>query len=279
MPQAGRIAIDAAVVDNAHGRWFLPGAGKTESFKDCPNCPEMVVAPAGSFTMGSPENEPGRKDNEGPLHEVTIDRPFAVGRFPVTFAEWDACAKDGGCDGYYPSDWGTGRGDNPVVHVNWDDMKVYVKWLSDRTGKNYRLLSEAEREYVTRAGTETPFWWGSSISMEQANCNGNYAYNGGTKGELRGKTVPVKSFRPNPWGLYQVHGNVWEPVEDCWHDNYNGSPADGSAWLTQDCALHVIRGGSWNDDPKFARAAARGKGNPMARVRNVGFRLARTITP
>ena len=100
--------------------------------------------------------------------------------------------------------------------------------------------------------------------MEQANCNGNYAYNGGTKGELRGKTVPVKSFRPNPGGLYQVHGNVWEPVEDCWHDNYNGSPADGSAWLTQDCALHVIRGGSWNDDPKFARAAARGKGNPMA---------------
>ncbi len=139
----GRIAIDAAIVNNAQGRWFLPGAGKTESFKDCPECPEMVVAPAGSFMMGSPASEPERYDDEGPQHRVTIPKPFAVGRFAVTFAEWDACVADSGCGGYKPSDQGWGRDDRPVINVSWNDAQAYVAWLKKKTGKTYRLLTES----------------------------------------------------------------------------------------------------------------------------------------
>ena len=139
-----------------------PGSG--ESFRDCADCPEMVVAPAGSFDMGSPETEPDRMAQEGPRHQVTFAKPFAVGRFAVTFAEWDACAGDGGCGGYKPGDQGWGRGNRPVINVDWNDAKAYVRWLSKKTGKPYRLLSEAEREYVARAGTVTPFWWGSTIT-------------------------------------------------------------------------------------------------------------------
>ena len=135
---------------------------------------------------------------------------------------------DGGCNRYTPSDEGWGRGRRPVINVSWDDAKAYVGWLSRKTGKTYRLLSEAEREYVTRAGTTTPFWWGTSISTQQANYNGNYTYGTGATGVSRRQTVLVDSFQPNPWGLYQVHGNVWEWTEDCWHDNYSGAPSDGS---------------------------------------------------
>jgi len=181
-------------------------------FKECDKCPEMVVVPAGSFTMGSPENEEYHQKDESPQHRVTFSQPFAVGRFSVTFDDWDACAADGGCNNYKPSDQGWGRGTRPVIHVSWDDAKAYVVWLSRKSGKSYRLLSEAEREYVTRAGTTTPFWWGSSISTSQANYN-------------RQKTMPVDGFQPNPWGLYQVHGNVYDWVEDCYHDTYNGGPS------------------------------------------------------
>src|SRR5437763_1635434 len=138
-----------------------------DTFKECANCPEMVVVPAGSFTRGSPTSEPGHSADEGPQHTVAIAQPFAVGRFAVTFDEWDACAADGGCNGYKPSDEGWGRGQRPVINVSWDDAKEYAAWLSRKTGRTYRLLSEAEREYVTRAGTTTPFWWGSSISASQ----------------------------------------------------------------------------------------------------------------
>jgi formylglycine-generating enzyme required for sulfatase activity len=129
-------------------------------FKECENCPEMVVVPSGSFTMGSPASEEGRGNEEGPQHSVTLAKPFAVGRFAVTFDEWDACVADGGCNGHRPDDKGWGRGRQPVINVSWADAKAYVAWLSRKTGKPYRLLSEAEREYVTRAGTTTPFWWG-----------------------------------------------------------------------------------------------------------------------
>jgi hypothetical protein len=149
-----------------------PGSG--QSFRDrladgqpCPLCPEMVVAPAGKFTMGSPRNEPGRQEGETQI-PVEIARPFAVGRFAVTFDQWDACLADGGCNGYRPNDRGWGRGNRPVIYVNWADANAYAEWLSRKTGKAYRLLSEAEREYVTRAGTTTPFWWGSSIAPDQA---------------------------------------------------------------------------------------------------------------
>jgi formylglycine-generating enzyme required for sulfatase activity len=156
----------------------------------------MVAVPTGSFTMGSPESEKERYKDEGPQHRVTFDRPFAVGKFAVTFEEWDACAADGGCNGYRPNDQDWGRGRQPVINVSWDDAKNYVAWLSRKTGKTYRLLSEAEREYVTRAGTNTPFWSGGSISSQQA----NYAY-GGPKGGYRQRTLPVDSFQANPWGL------------------------------------------------------------------------------
>jgi formylglycine-generating enzyme required for sulfatase activity len=252
-----------------------PGSG--ESFKDCPDCPEMVIAPAGSFTMGSPDSEPERYSVEGPQHKVTISTPFAVGKFAVTFAEWDACVAAGGCGGYKPSDSGWGRGDRPVINVSWDDAKAYAGWLSTKTGKSYRLLSEAEREYVTRAGTATPFWWGSSITPDQANYDGNYVYAGGSKGEYRQRTLPVKSFKPNPWGLYQVHGNVWEWVQDCWVDSYKDAPSDGSARATGDCARRVLRGGSWGDYPRNLRSAYRFRFSPDSRYNYLGFRLARTL--
>src|SRR6516164_4838068 len=147
-----------------------------DSFKECAQCPEMVVVPAGSFTMGLPDGEEGRIEEEGPQHRVTFGKSFGVGKFAVTFEEWDACVADSGCNGYMPSDEGWGRGRRPVINVSWDDAKAYVRWLSRKTGKSYRLLSEAEREYVTPAGTTTPFWWGASISTQQANYNGSYTY-------------------------------------------------------------------------------------------------------
>jgi formylglycine-generating enzyme required for sulfatase activity len=178
-----------------------------DTFKECDVCPEMVVVPTGSFSMGSPTSEKERDSDEGPQRVVTLARPFAAGKFAVTFDEWDACVADGGCNGYRPADQGWGRGRRPVISVSWDDAKAYVAWLSRRTGRTYRLLSEAEREYVARAGTTTPFWWGTSISTGQANYDGNYTY-GGRKGEYRQRTLPVDSFQQNPFGLYQVHGNV-----------------------------------------------------------------------
>jgi formylglycine-generating enzyme required for sulfatase activity/uncharacterized caspase-like protein len=245
-------------------------------FKDCDACPEMVVVPAGSFTMGSPAKEGSRGDET--QHPVTFARPFAVGKFATTFAEWDACVADGGCNGYRPEDQGWGRGKRPVVNVNWDDAKAYVAWLSKKTGRTYRLLSEAEREYVTRAGTTGPFWWGSSISTRQANYDATATpYGNSRKGEFRERTVAVDSFQPNPWGLYQVHGNVWEWTEDCWNSNYNGAPADGSAWTTGDCSRRVLRGGSWYGLPWQLRSADRFSTEPTGRNETKGFRVAREL--
>jgi formylglycine-generating enzyme required for sulfatase activity len=198
MRAKGRIKVDAKFIQGAPSGWFKPGAGKTEWFQDHEAGPEMVVVPAGSFIMGSPEQEWGRGEGETQV-PVTIARPFAVGKFAVTFDQWDACVADGGCNGYRPADQGWGRGNRPVIGVNWDDAKAYAAWLSRKTGKTYRLLSEAEREYVTRAGTKTPFWWGSSISPKQANYDGDYAYAGGAKGEFRQQTMPADSFEANPW--------------------------------------------------------------------------------
>jgi formylglycine-generating enzyme required for sulfatase activity len=248
-----------------------------DSFKECDKCPEMIVVPAGSFTMGAPDSEQGHMATELPQHRVTIAKSFAVGRFAVTFDEWDACVADGGCNGYTPSDQGWGRGQQPVINVSWDDAKAYVAWLSKKTGKTYRLLSEAEREYVTRAGTTTPFWWGGSISTSQANYNGNNTYAGGENGEYRQKTVPVNSFAPNPWGLYQVHGNVWDWVEDCHDDSYLGAPSNGAAWTSGDCGRRAVRGGSWHSSPQLLRSADRGWLPTEVRSSGVGFRLGRTL--
>jgi formylglycine-generating enzyme required for sulfatase activity len=164
--------------------------------------------------------------------------------------------------------------------VNWNDAKAYVAWLAKTTGKPYRLLSDAEAEYVARAGAATPFWWGSSITPEQANYNGTQVYaGGGSKGEFRAQTVPANSFKPNPWGLYQVHGNVWSWVEDCWRDTYKGAPADGSAWTGGDCSHRVLRGGGWFNHPRNLRAADRHRIPSDVRVDDVGFRVAMTLNP
>jgi formylglycine-generating enzyme required for sulfatase activity/lysophospholipase L1-like esterase len=273
-PSPSRCESTEAPVDNEM-RCLKP----KDSFKDCPDCPEMVVVPAGSFTVGSPHREPERSNDEAQVR-VSIAEPFAVGKYALTFDEWDACLADGGCNGYKPNDQGWGRGKQPVINVNWDDAKAYTVWLSRKTGKTYRLLSEAEREYATRAGTTTPFWWGSSINPKQANYDGNYTYDGsGSKSGYRRRTVSVDSFEPNPWGLYNVHGNVWEWAEDCWNESNSGNPGDGSARTTGDCARRVVHGGSWFDDPKHLRSAGRtGRTSGFQGV-NQGFRLARTLDP
>jgi formylglycine-generating enzyme required for sulfatase activity len=268
------------------------------SFRECDKCPEMMVVPAGSFTMGSSESERAEVvaayaaygivigsfttsppvSSEGPQHQVTIARPVAVGRFAVTFDEWDACVDDGGCNGYRPSDQRWGRGSRPVINVNWDDAEAYVAWLSRKTGKGYRLLSEAEWEYMARAGTTTPFWWGSSFSTNQANYNGNRTYLNQPTGQNRQQTLPVASFSPNPWGFYQVHGNSYDWVEDCFHDDYYGAPPDGSAWTTEkNCKGHVVRGGAWSSAPWNLRSAFRGWFPANSRTSNLGFRMARTL--
>ncbi len=228
------------------GQKELLRAGLWKCFVDCPECPKMVVVLAGSFIMGSPESEPERRENEGPQHGVTFARPFAVGKFAVTFSEWDACTADKGCGGYRPGNEGLSRPNFPVVKVSWDDAQAYVAWLSKKTGKTYRLLSEAEREYVARAGTKTPFWWGMSITPKRRIIAATAIP---TKAEARRRNclrpLPVELLRANPWGLFQVHGNVWEWVEDCWNGRYGGAPQDGSAWTTGPCDDRVLRGGGW----------------------------------
>jgi len=257
----------------------------------------MVVVPAGSFTMGSPETEVERESHESPQHEVTIGKPFAVGKFAVTRDQFEAFVRETNhatgdkcwtlendkreerTDRSFRNPGFAQDGRHPVVCVNWNDARAFVAWLSKKTGKGYRLLSEAEREYVARAGTTTAFWWGASISASQANYDGNYTYGGGAKGGWRKKTLPVDSFEANPWGLYQVHGNVWEWVEDCWNDTYQGAPTSGSAWTSGVCGRRVVRGGSWVVTPGLLRAAYRRRNTSGFRSLDQGFRLARTLSP
>ncbi len=250
-----------------------------DAFRDCVDCPAMVVVPAGSFMMGSPANEQDRYADEGPQHDVRIAKPFAAGAFAVTFDEWDACLAGGGCGGYTPSDQGWGRGRRPVINVSWNDAQLYAKWLSSKTGKPYRLLSESEWEYAARAGTTTAFWQGATISPNQANYDGTRSYDGGPTGVYRGKTIPVGSFAPNAFGLYDMGGNVSQWVEDCYHDSYAGAPSDGAAWTTGDCSRRVVRGDSWGDGPKFLRSACRSWIPTGGRVESLGFRVGRTLTP
>ena len=252
-------------------------AGK--QFRDCADCPQMVVIPAGSFTMGSPSHERLRDRDEGPQHRVTIWRPFAVGRYEVNFAQWDACVSAGGCR-HRPNDLGWGRGQRPVMNVSWRDAKQYVRWLSRKTGKRYRLLSEAEWEYAARAGTTGPFHFGSTISTDRANYDGTGTYGSGRKGIYRRKTVPVGRFPANAFGLHDMHGNVWEWVEDCSHKSYRGAPADGRPWTAGgNCSRRVLRGGSWGDVPRNLRAALRFRNSAGFRIVYFGFRVARTLTP
>jgi formylglycine-generating enzyme required for sulfatase activity len=222
--------------------------------------------------MGSAATESGRYESEGPRREVTIARPFAVSKFDVTLAEWDACVSVGGCPAV--DDYGFGRATRPVIDVSWDDAQRYVAWFSKMTGQPYRLLTEAEWEYAARAGTTTAYYWGDQIdSGGTVNCNGcGSAWD-------RQTTSPVGSFKPNAFGLYDMAGNVWQWMQDCYHANYIGAPRDGSAWTSGDCVLRVIRGGAWNRAPMAVRLAARVKHAAPARSGNTGFRVARTLNP
>ena len=243
------------------------------SFRDCSDCPLMVRIPAGQFTMGSPTNEPYRGAEK--QHRVTIGSPFALSEFEITFAQWDACVARGGCGGYRPDDQGWGRGNRPVIGVSWNDAKAYVAWLSRTTGKHYRLASESEWEYAARAATTTPFSFGATINTNEANYDGTTAYGNGPKGVNRKKTLPVGSFSPNAFGLYDMHGNVWEWTEDCWSDEYTAvTPANGAPYLLPNCAGHVLRGGSWEDHPADIRSAARVGGASDDQSWSDGFRVA-----
>jgi len=243
-----------------------------DTFNECADCPEMVVLPVGEFTMGSPDTEEGRFEDESPQHQVTIATPFAVGRFAVTFEQWDACAMLGGC-AFVPADQGWGRGKRPVVNVSWDGALQYVAWLSARTGKTYRLMSEAEFEYAARAGTTTPYAWGNDIGDRKANCNGC-----GSEWD-RKQTAPVGSFAPNAFDLYDMHGNTWSWVRDCYHPNYEGAPKDGLPRTAGiDCTFHVVRGGAWYSEKRVLRSANRGK-SYLRRQDALGLRVARTLTP
>ena len=236
-----------------------------DSFKDCATCPEMVVIAPGRFTMGSEETS-----DETPIHDVTLSRPVAVGKFEVTFAEWDACVADGACS-RRPDDLGWGRGTRPVIDISWNDVSdTYLPWLSRKAGRRYRLLSEAEWEYAARGGSSSVYWWGDDVGAGHANCDG-------CGGEWDNKqTAPVGSFAPNAYGLHDMLGNVWEWTEDCYLDSYAGAPLNGSARTKKGCEVHVVRGGGWSDRPKYLRSAIRYGDRSIYRGTYVGFRVART---
>ncbi len=273
--QVASAAPSAAAIPQAAPVRSLAAVSPGTAFRDCADCPEMVLIPAGSFTMGSPASEQGRKNDEGPQHNVTISRPFAAGKFEVSFDEWDACVRASGCS-YNPRDQGWGRGKRPVINVSWQDARQYMEWLSKKTGRNYRLLSEAEWEYATRAGTTTAFSTGATLEQAQANFDASQAYAGSVTGAYRNRnqTVAVGGYGENAFGLYDVHGNVWEWTEDCYNTSYNGAPADGSAWRSGGCGRRVLRGGSWSDYAVSARSALRSNANSDYRNHEVGFRLA-----
>jgi formylglycine-generating enzyme required for sulfatase activity len=277
-----------------------------DGFKDCDTCPEMVMIPAGEFIMGSPQNEDGRNSDEGPQHKVTIAKPFAVARFAATRGGFAAFVREtrratGEKCWTYEDGKGVERAgrsfrnpgfaqddQHPVVCVNWEDAKALVDWLSKKTAKPYRLLTEAEREYVTRGGTTARYHFGND---EKSLCRYGNGADRTAKSQIKGAviwttadcedgyahTAPVGKFAANPFGLHDVHGNVWEWVEDCHVASYNGAPTDGTARSSGTCSSRVLRGGSWISNPRVLRSAFRYGARPVGRGSNRGFRVARTL--
>lgn len=252
-----------------------PSENAGTAFQDCANkCPVMIVIPAGTFVMGTSSDAPKEVDGF-PLpsylqHQVTIAKPFVISRFEVTFAEWDACVSTGACP-HVNDSWG--RGEMPVTNVSWVQAQQYVTWLSQMTGQKYRLPSESEWEYVARAGTATSYHWGTDIGRGNANC----AVCGSRWDDEQAS--PVGSFKPNAFGLFDLNGNVWEWVEDTWHDDYHGAPTDGSAWLGSDPNTRVARGGSWRNEAYHLRADFRVERNILVQFDTLGFRVARSLAP
>lgn len=234
------------------------------AFQDCPTCPEMVVIPAGRFQMGSD----GASD-EQPVHPVTFRRPFAMSRTEVTFALWDQCVAERACT-HKPDDHGWGRDDRPVIEISYNDIvREFLPWLSKRAGHRYRLPSEAEWEYAARAGTTTVYSWGDAVGQGNANCD-----RCGSRWDNK-TTAPVASFAANAFGLFDMHGNVWEWTADCYEKSYKGAPADGRARAKNGCGNLVVRGGGWNDRPQYLRSAIRYGDPPGYRSIYVGLRLVR----
>jgi formylglycine-generating enzyme required for sulfatase activity len=234
-------------------------------------CPPMVVVPAGSFMMGSTTPNLPNQSAALPQHKVSIAAPFAVSKYELTFGEWDTCVNYGDCGSV--DDAGYGRARQPVINISWVGAQRYVAWLSKVTGKPYRLLSEAEYEYATRAGTQTLYPWGDELGKNNANCKDcGSPWDGG-------QTAPVGSFAANGFGLYDMVGNVFEWVGDCWHDNFDGAPADGSAWVTGDCSKRVIRAGSWYYPSALVQSFFRYWVKLDASSTGTGFRVARALVP
>lgn len=254
----------------AHG-----AATPVKTSADCTKCPDMVVIPGGTFAMGSPPTEMYRGSET--QHRVTIPA-FALGRYEVTFAQWDACVSDGGCGGLKADDFGWGRGNRPAIGVNWNDAKAYVAWLSKKTGKPYRLPSESEWEYAARAGTTTAYHSGDAITPKQANFDGSMGNANAPADQNRQKTMPVGSFPPNAFGLHDVHGNVWEWTEDCWSEEYTAAtPSTGAPYSRPNCEGRVMRGGSWEDYAGDIRSAARVGSGAEETSWSDGFRVALTL--
>ncbi len=235
-------------------------------FKDCYDCPELVVVPPGLFIMGLG----GKIPREGPPHRVTISNPFAIGRFEVTFDQWQVCLDEGGCS-IDPDDHAWGRGNRPVINVNYNHVEEYIAWISARTGLQYRVPSEAEWEYAHRGGTVTTFPWGDDAGENRANCK-----DCGSEWSAH-STAPVGSFEPNPFGLYDTVGNAYEWTADCWNPTHEGAPADGSARTDGDCKLRVMRGGSFYYFKKVARSSYRAKNPVVVNSYWLGFRVARDL--
>ncbi len=274
-PKGGAAAVPAVGV---HGPDLVPG----HVFKDCDICPEMVVLPAGSFTMGTPDTEAGRKAIEGPRHEVTFARPFAIAKFEVTFEEWDACVSEGGCKRGGRSDKGWGRGRLPVIHVTWHQAKAYTAWLAARTGKPYRLPSEAEWEYAARAGAPTRYPWGDDAThgeiCRHANgrdrSTGSHLANRACDDGSAERTAEVGRYEGNDFGLFDMIGNVEEWLEDCLNKSYVAAPDDGTAWTGGNCDYHMKRGGSWNARPRELRVGRRSFADAVFAMPHIGFRVA-----
>jgi formylglycine-generating enzyme required for sulfatase activity len=241
----------------------FPDAKPGTVFRDCANCPDLVIAPAGQFEMGSDDF-----DTERPAHSVVIAKPFAIGRSEVTFAQWDACVADGGCAGWRPDDRSERRNDAPVSEVSWSDAHRFIGWLSRKSGRAYRLPSEAEWEYAARGGATTRFWWGDEVGAGHANCRGC----GGP-----GQPTPVGSYPANGFGLVDTAGNVAEWVEDCWTDSYIGAPRDGAVAQNGPCKQRVVRGGSFDAGPRYVRSASRFLYDAELRYYTNGFRVARDL--
>lgn len=289
-------------VKRGHMR-LLPG----RMFRDCPDCPEMIVIPAGSFLMGSPDDEEGRYKDEGPRHLVTIEKPFAIGKHEVTRREFEAFIRETGRDmggdcWYWDSEESKPKKDgarswrkpgfeqtdlDPVVCVSWEDAKMYVEWLSDKTGKRYRLPSESEWEYAARGKSRTSRYWGDDASVQCSHANGadetlktRYSNLRWVVASCRDgfvHTAPVGSLLANGFGLHDVLGNAWEWVADCRKERYVGAPSDGSAWTDGICLGRVLRGGSWSNKPSFLRTAGRFWLPSRLRISINGFRVARTL--